>query len=431
MNILLLRRDLRLEDNTSLNKLIEKGEKNICLIFIFPKKFNKNYFSEKSFEFLNERLKILSEKVNINFFESDDETQVFEEINKNNNIKNIYINRDITEEELKKDFIIKQWSIKNNINFEWYNDYLLFDPKNILNKSNNEFKTFTPFFNTVKPHLKSIQSKNLITKKINFLIIKNQFSTIVRKINKYFMPITRIEVFSSIEKNIKNNYKDGRDFFEYKTTHISAALRYGVISCREAIEFSMHMSEKAMPFIRQLLWKEFFYHFYFHNIKSYKIRGEKPTNILSKYNDWSFHKNDEWVEMWKRGRTGIDIIDAAMNQMNITGYMHNRSRMIVATFFCKNMNLDWRIGEKYFAEKLIDYDPIVNNQSWQWCSIFGLDYRGQYRTFSPSIQTEKYDKNRKYINKYLIKHNIKNAIDEKESRKIFLSSIKKYNDRFK
>ncbi|MCP4336849.1 MAG: deoxyribodipyrimidine photo-lyase [Mycoplasma sp.] len=427
MKIFIFRRDLRIEDNTTLNEAI-KDNKEIALVFIFNDAINKEYFANKGQEYLNKRLGILNKQVPINFYRSKDDIEVLKEINKSNKIEGVYFNSDITEFANKRDLRIQEYCKSNNIDVVSYNDYLLFNPKDTVTKSGTSFKTFKSFFESKLKLLNNIKSNNI--KYSNDLFIKlqdNKYSSNLEEGKDYGMKINRKEVFESIDRVTAIDYKNLRDYFAFENSKISAALKFGVVSCREAIEYCYSKKEINLPFVRQVLWKEFYHQYYVQNKNEYKIRGEYPTNILTKYNEWVFNDDLKLVQLWKEGKTGFPIIDAAMHELNTTGYMHNRARMIVASFFCKNLNLDWRIGEKYFATKLIDYDPIVNNQSWQWASFTGLDYQGAYRTFSPSIQLKKFDPDLEYVNKYNKDNEIKPIVDEKESRKEFMELIKEYN----
>ena len=405
-----------------------QSNKKIALVFIFNKSIDKRYFSPKGQEYLNKRLSILNEEVPINFYKSNNDVEVLKELMKSNKIDGIYSNSDITNFAVNRDKEIKDFCNKNNIDFISYNDYLLFDPKDTHTKSGTSFKTFKPFFESKLDKLSNIKSNTFnVSYDLFVKFDKNKFSSSVGDGKDYGMKITREEVFTSMDRVISLDYKDSRNYFSFENSKISAALKFGVISYREAIEYCYKKDEVNFPFVRQLLWKEFYYQFYVQNKDKYKIRGEHPTNILSKYDNWHFNENPKLVQLWKEGKTGFPIIDSAMHELNTTGYMHNRARMIVASFFCKNLNLDWRIGERYFATKLIDYDPIVNNQSWQWASFTGLDYQGAYRTFSPSLQIKKFDPNFEYVNKYLIDKMRDPIVDEKESRREYLSLIKEYN----
>ncbi len=429
MNVFIFGRDLRLEDNTTLIKAIQDN-KEIALVFIFND-LNANYFSNKAKDYLNKSLNNLNSQAPINFYKSKDNISVLKEIHKYHKIDGVYFNSDITESANKEEIKIKEYCKINDINAISYNDYLLFNPKTTLNKKGGSFKTFKPFFINKLESLKDIKSNNIQYAKELFVKLKNnKYTHNVEKGNNYGMKITRKEVFEAIDKVSEIDYKSLRNYFIFENSKISAALKFGIVSNREVIEYCYKKREINIPFVRQLLWKEFYYQFYVQNKREYKIDGKHPSNIHAKYDQWEFTDNPEIVQLWKDGNTGFPIIDAAMRELNTTGYMHNRSRMIVASFFCKNLNLDWRIGEKYFAAQLIDYDPIINNQSWQWASFTGLDYQGSYRTFSPSIQLKKYDPDLKYVNKYNKDNKSKPVVDEKESRKQFIKLITDYNNSF-
>ncbi|MDP4292645.1 MAG: FAD-binding domain-containing protein, partial [Bacteroidota bacterium] len=177
-----------------------------------------------------------------------------------------------------------------------------------------------------------------------------------------------------------------------KTTRLGIAFRFGTISIRKCVAFAM---EHNQTWLSELIWREFFmqvlYHFPKVVSQSFKIR----------YDEIQWRNNEDEFHRWCNGITGYPIVDAGMRQLNETGYMHNRVRMIVASFLCKHLLVDWRWGEAYFAQKLNDYDLSANNGNWQWAAGSGCDAAPYFRVFNPTIQTEKFDKNLEYIKKWL------------------------------
>ncbi|NQZ65744.1 MAG: deoxyribodipyrimidine photo-lyase [Mycoplasmatales bacterium] len=428
MNLFIFRRDLRIDDNNALFDMIKKfPNQDNAFIFIYNTFQIKNeYHSSKAFDFMNQALKLLSKKINLNLFKSKEDVEVINEIHKYKKIENIFVNQDITKFAIDRENKIENWCFENHVNFYRKSDYTLFSPGEIRNNNNQSFKVFKNFYDKAKEKLLDISVTKINSEISSIILDSNKYSCKLFKGNNWSFPISKNDIFYSLEQ--LKNYSISRNQLDnpFSTSKISAALKFGIISCREIVKIALSLEMKNDSFLRQLLWKEFFYQYYIENRSNYILRSPKSTNISKKWDKWKYENNLLWIELWKNGETGIKLIDAAMNQLNKTGYMHNRMRMLVATFLCKNMNIDWRIGEKYFAQKLIDYDPIINNQSWQWCAGTGLDFRGSFRTFSPVIQQKKYDPNNKYIDYYLENNIEESIIDIKKSRKIFLNNYKNF-----
>ncbi len=192
------------------------------------------------------------------------------------------------------------------------------------------------------------------------------------------------------------DYKTRRDFpFEHGTTRLSAYLKFGLCSIREIHEAVSKQLGILHPLIRQLYWRDFYIHIAFHFPHVFK-RAFKPRYERIQ---WSY--DSSLFQMWCEGKTGFPIVDAGMRQLNTTGWMHNRVRMIVASFLTKDLHIDWRWGERYFAERLVDYDPSVNNGNWQWAASTGADAQPYFRIFNPWRQQKRYDKECKYIKKWI------------------------------
>lgn len=176
-----------------------------------------------------------------------------------------------------------------------------------------------------------------------------------------------------------------------KTSHLGIALRFGTISIRECVSFAIKHND---TWLSELIWREFFMQILYH-FPEVVHRSFKPQ-----YDYIEWRNNEEEFQHWCKGETGYPIVDAGMRQLNTTGFMHNRVRMIVASFLCKHLLIDWRWGEAYFAEKLLDYDLAANNGNWQWAAGSGCDAAPYFRIFNPTAQTQKFDKDLQYIKKW-------------------------------
>jgi len=403
--IFIFRRDLRIYDNTTLNLLKEKYTNNKILpIFIFNKNQidkNKNkYYSSNSVQFLFESL---DELPFINFYYTDNDITILNQIKKKFiNIKAIAFNKDYTPFSIKRDNDIKKWCNSNNITVITDEDYTLHKIGTILKDNNTPYLKYTPFYkkcilkkpkainnNSKFNFINDNNNKNNSNSLNNFKFLRPKENT---KIKVNGGRKKALEILKKVKNNYFKNYGKEREYpYLDKTTKLSAYIKFGCISIRE-IYFSLPIKN---PLIRELIWRDFYAYisFYFPHIYGNSF-NKKYNNIKWNYNDIHFQK-------WKDGKTGFPLVDAAMRQLNETGWMHNRCRMIVASFLTKNLFIDWKKGEQYFASKLVDYDPASNNGGWQWCASIGTDSQPYFRIFSPSAQLLKYDKDTLYIKKWI------------------------------
>lgn len=412
MNIFIHRRDLRHEDNTTLIKMNEKYN-NITPIFIFnpnqiyPEK-NK-YFSNNLVQFLIESLIELCEsykkrKIVMQFFEGEI-IEILNNIHKQHNINSIGFNNDYSPFSKKRDNTIKKWCNKYGIEIFNEEDMLLspINSGNSLNPNTQKpYVVYTPFMkNLMKFDVDKLNKKKI---KFNSKIINiSNFELNKEQLNKFYIKNPDIHVKSGrkngieILKNITkfSHYDTKRNDLSYSTTNLSAYINMGVVSIRE-VYFSVKNSlGKNNGLIRELYWRDFYY-----NILNYfpEVIG---NSFKENYDKIKWKTNKKHFEAWKNGTTGFPIVDAAMNQLNTTGYMHNRGRMIVASFLTKDLMIDWREGEKYFATKLVDYNMSANNGGWQWAAGTGTDAQPYFRIFNPWTQSEKFDNDCTYIKKWL------------------------------
>lgn len=404
-------RDHRLTDNTSLIQLLKRCDK-IYTIFIFtPEQVISNSFkSDKSIQFMIESLSDLEKSIDNNngklFIFKDNYEKVIEQFIKNNNINIVSINKDYTPYSKKREKKINKICDSFKIELICEYDYLLTNPGEILSGDNNVYKKFTPFYNNAIKKLStfSLQNpsfKNKIIKTINNSKLKN-----VDLKNEYLALITpdpnskllggRDEGQKKLQ-NLKNfkDYGKNRNFLNYETSLLGAYTKYGCLSIREVFNKSINEFGKSSDFIRQLLWRDF----YTLLLNSYpNLLG---SSLKPNYNKIRWSSNTSYLTAWKLGKTGYPIVDANMRALNSEGWMHNRGRLIVASFLIKTLGIDWQKGEKYFATKLIDYDVAVNNGNWQWVAGTGADAQPYFRIFNPWTQSENYDPEAKFIKKWI------------------------------
>ena len=402
--IFIFRRDFRILDNLGLNYAMSNC-KNIIPIFIFtPEQIgNKNEFrSDNAIQFMIESLKNLDSKLQkkkskLHIFQGEN-INILERITKKINVENVVFNMDYTPYAIKRDKEIELFCKKNNINCTQIEDYLLTDIKTLLKTNGKPYTVFTPFKNyglnkkIQKPKKKII--KNLIlcnqlkcddyikySENINILI--NGGRTNGQKILK--------------KLNERKEYGNKRNNLNYSTTHLSAYIKFGCLSIREVYWGIIDSLGKENKLIEQLFWREFYFY-----IAYYYPEVLKGKNFNSKYDNIKWIKNNNLFLKWCNGETGYPVVDAGMRELNKTGYMHNRARLITSNFLNRMLGMDWRLGEKYFAQKLTDYDPSVNNGNWQWIASTGTDPKPYFqRLFNPMLQSEKSDKKAEYIKKWI------------------------------
>lgn len=408
-SIFIFRRGLRLIDNIGLIEACKKSA-DVLPIFIFtPEQIDKSknkYFSNNSVQFLIESLDDLNNELlkrgsRLYYFYGDNVT-ILKKLKKEYNYDGIYINEDYTPYSVKRDEKIKKMCKKMNISFNSYCDYLLQDVKSSLTKNKEQYKIFTPFYNSIKKlSVKKPDNyicKNFVKKSTNFLLEYKKNIHDFYKVNKNILlngGRNNKQVKSKIN-NLKKfkKYVNTRDYPSYNTTNISAINKYGLYSIREI--YHIIQKENIEPLLRQLYWREFYY-----RISYYYPKVLKGYAFKEKYNKIIWNKSTKKLNLWKNGLTGFPMVDAGIRQMNETGWMHNRLRMIVSNFLVKDLFINWKDGEKYFAQKLYDYDPSQNNGGWQWSAGTGTDSQPYFRIFNPWTQSEKWDKNCEYIKKWI------------------------------
>lgn len=404
--LFIFRRDLRIQDNLALNLAVEKC-KNIYPIFIFtPEQVsNKNKFkSNNAVQFMIESLDDLNQSIKkqkgqLNLFFGEN-LSIIKKCIKKWNIDAVFFNTDITPYAKKRDKSIENLCKKEKIDCIQANDYYLYDPDEVKSQSGDSYSKFTPYYNKVlnlkvdKPkYLKNYKFANVNDSNIN---IPNAY-TLLTIPNKDILVDGGRENGLKIINNIGKfkNYEKDRNDLDKTTTLLSAYLKFGTISIREAYDKIKNSLGLKSPLLRQIIWREFYAQLLFFNPQ---VLGNP---LKEKYAKINWQSNTKEFNAWKNGETGFPIVDAGMRELNTTGYMHNRARLITASFLIKTLLMDWQKGEKYFATQLTDYDPASNNGNWQWVASTGADSQPYFRIFNPWSQSEKYDSDAEYIKKWV------------------------------
>ncbi len=405
--LFIFRRDLRLDDNTGLMAALSQCEKVIPCFIFDPRQIGKEneYRSNNAIQFMIESLqdlkKQLKKKKGKLYLFYGEAPKVVAKLIKQENIDAVFFNKDYTPFALKRDEAIKKACLKNNIACFSFYDELLNEPNKVLTNNNDPYSIYSAYY---KKATKVPVAKPIKCNATNFWkgAIKGQklnaiFKKILKTKNKNILVHGGSQNTMKILRNLKNfkNYAKTRDFPSMPTTHLSASNKFGTASIRQVYWAIVKALGKYHPLIPQLYWRDFFTQVAYH---SPFVFGQP---FRKKYEKLKWLKSKKDFQKWCQGKTGFPIVDAGMRQLNTTGFMHNRVRMIVASFLVKDLHINWLWGEKYFAKQLVDYDPAVNNGNWQWCASTGCDSQPYFRIFNPWLQQKKFDPECKYIKKWI------------------------------
>lgn len=421
INVFWFRRDLRLEDNTALFHAL-KSDLKVLPIFIFDKEI-LDQLSDKSdrrVDYIHQALTEINDelkdcKTTLKTFYGKP-LDVFKQLAEYFEIDTVFCNRDYEPQAIKRDHEVAQFLNENNIGFSDFKDQVIFEKNDVLKSDNTPYTVFTPYSKKWKENFHTIKIEKYDGDFKNFLPISHENIISLKEIG---FEKTDFEFKQpALDKKIIDSYDKHRDFPALDhTTRLGIALRFGTVSVRKCVEFAAKHNE---IWLNELIWREFFMQILFHF--PYVVKG----CFKKKYENIEWRNDEKEFKLWCEGKTGYPIVDAGMRQLNETGFMHNRVRMITASFLTKHLLVDWRWGEAYFAEKLLDYELSSNNGNWQWAAGCGCDAAPYFRVFSPDAQTQKFDKDSKYINQWLPKdYDLKPIVEHKSARERALATYKK------
>ena len=391
------RRDLRLDDNHGLYRALKESS-SVVPIFIYDSDITDKIIDNdhrlkhifNSVEKLNLDLKKLNKKI---FTFKGKPLEIFKSLIRNNKISKVYYNKDYEPYALKRDNSIKNLLIKNSISFEGFKDQVIFEEVEVTKDDGKPYVVYTPYSKKwlekfSKEQIKNYKSENLLDRMVNSDFFNHD------DIKLKFSKSTLNPPNLCFTEEIINEYNETRNFpYLDKTSKIGVFLRFGNISIRKAVKKSDKAIDKT--YLKELIWREFFMQILWHYPKTTK------TSFKVKYERVKWRNNMEEFKLWCEGKTGYPIVDAGMNELNSTGFMHNRVRMVVASFLCKHLLIDWRLGEKYFSDMLFDYEQSSNVGNWQWVAGCGVDASPYFRIFNPYEQQKKFDKFGTYVKKWL------------------------------
>lgn len=406
--LFIFHRDLRIRDNIGLVEASRRCEKlYTCFIFTPEQVGNNQYKSNNAVQFMIESLDELREDISktggelLLFYGKQKE--LVAHLIKDLEIGGVYFNEDYSPYALDRDEETMDLCQSNDVQCEMFSDYYLYTPGTIKS-SKNAYKKYTPFYSAVLhepvavPNTKNISNISKTSKSLHKQInISTAFKNFTKPNPNILVHGGRslgIQKLKAAQKNQKQ-YDERRDFFMENTTFLSAYIKFGCVSIREVYHVFKHAFGLNHGLIRELLWRDFFAHVL------YAYPEVVGKSYQPRYRHIKWHNSSSNFKKWTIGETGFPIVDACMRQLNTTGYMHNRGRMTVASFLIKTLLIDWRLGEKYFATKLTDYDIASNNGNWQGISGTGVDMKPYFRDMNPWIQQKTYDEECEFIKKWV------------------------------
>ncbi len=426
VNIFWFRRDLRLSDNAGLTAAL-KSKNPIVPIFIFDKdildqldekKDGRLQFIHQELSHIKDDLRKKGSDMDIRFGKPID---IWKKLLKDYTIEEVFTNRDYEPYARQRDQEVQKLLSDENVSWNDFKDQVIFDRDEVLKDDGDPYVVFTPFGKKWTQALSKDDLKSYETEKYykNFHAFKStkipSLQTMGFQAFEFNYPDRKLD------KKLISNYGDNRDFpGKDATSHLSLHLRFGTVSIRELTRFAKELSP---IYLNELIWRNFYQIIIWH----FPNRIEKA--FKSKYDNIPWRDDEKSFNAWCEGKTGYPIVDAGMRQLNETGFMHNRLRMVTASFLTKHLLIDWRWGEAYFAQKLLDFELASNNGGWQWAAGSGCDAAPYFRVFNPELQTKKFDPKLEFIRKWVPEFDSleypQPLVDHKAARKRAIDTYKK------
>ena len=394
INIFWFRQDLRMDDNNALYQAAS-ADLPILPLFIFDTNITDELPSDDpKITFIYETLSSINKKLaeygsSLLLLKGDPES-LWEELVRTYEINTVFVNKDYEPYAIERDNTIETLLKKRGIKFLKFKDRVIFEEDLILKSDNKPYTVFTAYKNR---WLKEIET--IIPLKVFHADLRNRLYRMNYEFpspDKIGFRTSRTKV-KSFDLSVIKDYHIYRDYpAADKTSYLGPHLRFGTVSIREIVSRAIRENQ---TFLNELIWREFFMQILF-NFPHVVTQNFKP-----KYDNIQWRNNEKEFERWCLGETGYPFVDAGMRQLNETGFMHNRVRMITAGFLCKHLLIDWRWGEAYFAQKLLDYELSSNNGNWQWAAGTGCDAVPYFRIFNPELQSQKFDREDEYVRRWV------------------------------
>lgn len=398
ISIFWLRRDLRLEDNTALYYAL-KGKHPVLVVFIFDPEILKTLPEKKDrrVSFIYRQLQNLNEKIcrygsSLLVLHEVPKT-AFQSLLKEYEVREVFTNHDYEPYARKRDNEVAGLLAENNVEFHTFKDQVIFEKDEVMKPDGSPYTVFTPYSRVWK--------KRLQEEDMPFFPSEEHLDNLLNMSQTPMLSLEEIG-FEAVDPNVPEadlsedlirNYHKTRNLPGVKgTSMVGVHLRFGTLSVRHLVKKALQFNE---VWLNELIWREFFMMILWH------FPQVVNQNFRSKYDRIPWRNNEREFQLWCRGETGYPLVDAGMRQLNKTGWMHNRVRMLTAGFLCKHLLIDWRWGEAYFAEKLLDYELASNNGNWQWAAGTGCDATPYFRIFNPDTQLMKFDPDLKYVKTWI------------------------------
>jgi deoxyribodipyrimidine photo-lyase len=399
VNICWFRRDLRLHDNAALYHALKSG-KPVVPVFIFDRNIlddleNK---SDRRVEFIHAALEEMQEALakkgsSLEVYYGLPE-EIFKQLLKKYTVEKVFANHDYELYAKQRDLRVASILKENAVSFHTYKDQVIFDKDEVVKDDGKPYTVFTPYSRKWKATLNDFYLKSYPTKKYFSHFFKQEKKQIPSLASMDFKSVEKPFPSKQLKEDVIRKYNETRDYPSlHGTSRLGVHLRFGTISIRQLASDALALNA---VFLNELIWRDFYHTILWH----FPHIGEGKS-FRPEYDFIKWRNNEKEFKRWCNGMTGFPIVDAGMRELNETGFMHNRVRMIVASFLAKDLLIDWRWGEAYFAEKLLDFDFASNNGGWQWAAGCGCDAAPYFRVFNPSRQTENFDKKLEYIKKWV------------------------------
>lgn len=399
VNIMWFRRDLRLSDNAALYHALKSGNP-VVPIFIFDRNILDKLEdkADRRVEFIHAALADMQQQLtdmgsSLHVFYGFPH-EVWPTILRKYKVEKVFTNHDYEPYALERDEDIKQVLLHEGIDFQTFKDQVIFEKDEVTKDDGKPYTVFTPYSRKWKAKLSPSHLEPYPTEKYFPHFLQQHAIDIPSLESMGFQPVDQPFPARMVKAELVKKYKEQRDIPSIAgTSRLGVHLRFGTLSIRKLAAFAQPLNES---FLNELIWRDF-YHMILHHFPHVgKGLAFKPP-----YDRVQWRNNEEEFKAWCEGKTGYPIVDAGMRELNATGFMHNRVRMIAASFLIKHLLIDWRWGEAYFAQKLLDFDLAANNGGWQWAASSGCDAAPYFRVFNPTLQTQKFDPQLKYIRQWV------------------------------
>lgn len=399
LNVFWFRRDLRLDDNAGLYHALRQAEP-VLPVFIFDTNILEQLDNrqDKRVAFIHAALQELQQKLlpqgSTLQVMHDTPLNAFRHLLKQYSIAAVYTNHDYELYAIDRDEAVRILLNQHGIPLHTFKDQVIFEKYEVVKEDGKPYTVFTPYSKRWLATLDDFYERSYPNRKYfrNFYQQDPIAIPSLRKIG--FQEQEQTYPSTTLKKTLIRRYRDQRDIPSIQgTTHLGVHLRFGTVSIRRVLRETKPLSA---TFVNELIWRDFFQMILWHFPHVGQGKAFRPAYDLIRWRN-----NEMEFERWCAGKTGYPIVDAGMRELNATGFMHNRIRMVVASFLCKHLLIDWRWGEAYFAEKLLDYEFASNNGNWQWAAGSGCDAAPYFRVFNPTLQEKRFDPELKYVKRWV------------------------------